>query len=365
MGRALLLNGEPYTVIGIMGAGYESDPQADVFIPLQPDPSSTNQGHYLFLGARMKPGVTMAQLNSELKLVGEKYRRLYPQWMDKTETVGAITMRDFETGPVKTTLWILLGAVGFVLLIACANVANLLLVRASSRSKEIAVRVAIGAGRKHIFQQLITESLLLATVGGLVGVFLGTLGLRLLLSFAPGNMPRMPEVEQMSAFGLLDGRILLFTLGVSLLTGLVFGLVPALQTSRTDLNLALREGGARTTGGSKRQLTRSVLVVAEIALSLVLLIGAALLIRTFLAVSSVKPGFDTANVLTMKTSLAGVKYNTAAKMETLIRNTQEHFESLPGVEAAAYAFNLPVEGGVDLPFSILGRIPPEGRSVSG
>jgi predicted permease len=285
--------------------------------------------------------------------------------MDKHETVSAVTIRDFETGPVKSTLWILLGAVGFVLLIACANVANLLLVRAASRSREIAVRVAIGAGRAHIFRQLLTESLLLATVGGAVGVFLGTLGLRLLLSLAPGNMPRMPDAEHLSAFGLLDGRILLFTLGVSLLTGLVFGLVPALQISRPDLNQALREGGARTTGGSRRQLTRSVLVVAEIALSLVLLIGAALLIRTVVAVSSVKPGFDTANVLTMKTSLAGAKYNSAAKMEVLIRNAQEHFESLPGVESAAYAFNLPIEGGVDLPFSIVGRAPPHGEPYQG
>ena len=365
LGRAMLLNGEPFTVIGIMGADYESDPKADVFIPLQPDPNSTNQGHYLFVGARMKPGVTLPQLNAELKVVGDKFRRLYPQWMDKTESVSAMTMRDFETGQVKSTLWILLGAVGFVLLIACANVANLLLVRAASRSREIAVRIAIGAGRKHIFRQLLTESVLLATVGGLVGVFLGSVGLRLLLSFAPGNLPRMPEAEHLSALGLLDGRILLFTFGVSLLTGVVFGLVPALHISRPDLNQALREGGARTTGGSRRQLTRSMLVVTEIALSLVLLIGAALLIRTFVAVSSVKPGFDTANVLTMKTSLAGVKYDTAAKMEMLIRNMQEHFESLPGVEAAAYAFNLPVEGGVDLPFSIIGRCSSEGRSLSG
>ena len=357
LGRAMLLNGEPYTVIGIMGADYQSDPKADVFIPLQPDPNSTNQGHYLFVSARMKPGVTLPQLNAELKLVGDNFRRMYPQWMGKTESVTAMTMRDFETGQVKSTLWILLGAVGFVLLIACANVANLLLVRAAARSREIAVRVAIGAGRKHIFRQLLAESVLLSSLGGLVGVFLGSVGLRMLLSFAPGNLPRMPEAEHLSALGLLDGRILLFTLGMSLLTGLVFGLVPALQISRPDLNQALREGGARTTGGSRRQLTRSFLVVAEIALSLVLLIGATLLIRTFVAVTSVKPGFDTANVLTMKTSLAGVKYDTAAKMEVLIRDMQEHFEALPGVEAAAYAFNLPVEGGIDLPFSIIGRAP--------
>ncbi|HTP88115.1 MAG TPA: ABC transporter permease [Bryobacteraceae bacterium] len=365
LGRSMLLNGEPYTVIGVMGGDYESDPKADVFIPLQADPNTTNQGHYLLVGARMKPGVTLAQLNAELKLVGDKFRRLYPKWMDKTESVGAMTMRDFETGQVKSTLWILLGAVGLVLLIACANVANLLLVRAAARNKEIAVRVAIGAGRKHIFQQLLTESLLLAGLGGAIGIFLGTVGLRLLLSFAPGNLPRMPEAETMSAFALLDGRILLFTIGLSLLTGVVFGLVPALQISRPDLNQALREGGARTTGGSKRQFTRSTLVVTEIALSLVLLIGAALLIRTFMSVSSVQTGFDASNVLTMKTSLAGKKYDNARKMETLIRNMQDHFEALPGVEHAAYAFNLPVEPGVDLPFSIVGRPAPDGGPYNG
>jgi predicted permease len=361
VGRAILLNGEPYTVIGVMGAAYESDPKSDVFIPLQPDPNSTNQGHYLRVDARMKAGLTMPQVLAELKVVGEKYRRLYPEWMNKTESVAAVSMRDLETGDVKNTLWILLGAVGFVLLIACANVANLLLVRAASRSREIAVRVAIGASRKHIFRQLLTESVLLAGAGGVIGVFLGSVGLRALLAVAPGNLPRMPEAEHLSALGLLDGRILLFTLGVSLLTGLVFGLAPALQISRPDLNQALREGGARTTGGAGRQTTRNILVVAEIALSLVLLIGSALLIRTFVAVNSVKPGFDTANVLTMKTSLAGVKYNSAAKMEALIRNMQEHFESLPGVEAAAWTLVLPIEAEIDLPFTIVGRAPKNGE----
>jgi predicted permease len=364
-GRAMLLNGESYTVVGIMGADFESDPKADVFIPLQPDPNSANQGQYLRMGARMKPGVSLPQLNAELKLVGDKFRRLYPRWMDKTESVGATTMRESETGQVKSTLWILLGAVGFVLLIACANVANLLLVRAAGRSREIALRIAIGAGRKDILRQLLTESLLLSFLGGLAGVFLGSVGLRLLLSLAPGDLPRMPEAGHLSALGLLDGRILLFTIGLSLLTGVVFGLVPALQVSRPDLNQALREGGARTTGGSRRQLTRSVLVVAEIALSLVLLVGAALLIRTFVALNNVKPGFDTANVLTMKTSLAGVRYDTAAKMETLIRNMQAHFESLPGVEAAGYTLSLPIEQGVGIPFSIVGRPAPNGAPYQG
>ena len=318
--------------------------------------------------ARLKPGVTLAQANADvarmLLLAPGKFA-VNPglprtAFQDARIAPALRPLKDVLLGDIGDTLWVLMGAVFIVLSIACANVANLLLVRAASRSKEIAIRVAIGAGRTHIFRQLLTESLLLATLGGAVGVFLGTLGLRLLLSLAPGDMPRMPDAEHLSAFGLLDGRILLFTLGISLLTGLVFGLVPALQISRPDLNHALREGGARTTGGSRRQLTRSVLVVAEIALSLVLLIGAALLIRTVVAVSSVKPGFDTANVLTMKTSLAGAKYNTAAKMEVLIRNAQEHFEALPGVEAAAYAFNLPLGPGVDLPFSIVGRTPPNG-----
>ncbi len=360
LGKSILLNGEPYTVIGIMGADFNGEPETDIFIPLQPDPNSTNQGHYLRVGARSKPGVTLRQANAELKLVGGRFRRLYPQWMNKTETVAALSMQEFEVRDTRTTLWILLGAVAFVLLIACANVANLLLARAAGRSKEIAIRVAVGASRADIFRQLLTESVLLAVVGGLVGVFLGAVGLRVLLSFVPGNLPRIPDADTLSAFSLLDWRILVFALAVSMLTGLIFGLVPALQISRPDLNLTLREGGARTTAGARRQMTRQLLVISEIALSLVLLVGATLLIRTFRAIHNVQPGFDMARVLTMKTSLAGHKYDTAAKMGSLIDRVQERFEALPGAQYAAFAFNLPMEDGVDLPFSIVGRPPHEG-----
>lgn len=364
-GRSILLNGEPYTVIGIVGPDFEGEPKADIFIPLQPDPDSTNQGQNLLVGGRMRPGVTMEQVSAEMKMVGEKFRRIYPRWMHPAENAGALSMRELAVHKVRATLLILLGAVAFVLLTACANVANLLLARSVARSKEIAVRVAIGAGRKHIFRQMLTESVFLSLLGGLIGVFLGTLGLRVLLSLAPGDLPRLPEAERMSALALLDGRILLFALGVSLFTGLLFGLVPALQISRPDLGQVLREGGAGTTGGARRQTTHSVLAVAELALSLVLVIGAVLMIRTFVAVRSVKLGFDVANVLTMKTSLAGAKYNTATKTETLIRNVQQHFESLPGVQAAAFAFNLPIDGGPDFPFSIIGHAPPHGDPYQG
>jgi len=364
-GRSILLNSEPYTVIGIMGPGFEGEPQADVFIPLQPDTNSASQGHNLLVGGRMGPGATLEQVNAEMKVVAEKFRRIYPRSMAPDESVGALSMRELAVRKVRRTLLVLLGAVAFVLLIACANVANLLLVRSVARGKEIAVRVAIGAGRIHIFRQLLTESTILSLLGGLIGVLLGILGLRVLLSLAPGDLPRMPEAERMSALALLDGRVLLFVLGVSLLTGILFGLVPALKISRPDLGPILREGGVRTTGGAARQTSRSALVVAEIALSLVLLVGAGLMIRTFVAVRSVKPGFDVNHVLTMRTSLAGKKYDAASKMETLIHNMEDRFESLPGVQAAAFAFNLPIEGGPNFPFSIVGRAPPRGNPYEG
>jgi predicted permease len=255
---------------------------------------------------------------------------------------------------------VLLGAVGFVLLIACANVANLLLVRAASRGKEIAIRIAIGAGRTAIFRQLMTESLLLAMAGGVAGVFLGAAGLQVLLALAPADLPHLPAAGEFSIFALLDARILGFALAVSILTGVLLGLVPAFQISRPNLNIALREGGSRTTAGALRQRTRSALVVAEIALSLVLLAGAALMIRTFLALRNVQPGFETASVLTMSTSLAGQKYATAAGVERLSVELTRRLEMLPGVQAASYALALPLQLGPDMPFNIAGKPPSDG-----
>ncbi|MBZ5585484.1 MAG: ABC transporter permease [Acidobacteriia bacterium] len=367
VGRAVRLNSEPFTVVGVMGPEFAGEPETDLFLPAQADLNSANQGHFLSLSGRLKPGVTLAQANAELRAVADRFRQTYPGVISPQEVFAAQPMTPvsvFDTD-LRTPLLVLMGAVAFVLLIACANVANLLLARAAGRSKEIAIRMAIGAGRGAIVRQLLTESLLLALAGGAIGLFLGAFGLRALLAVAPAELPRLPAAAQLSVFSLLDGRILAFALGLAILTGVLFGLAPALQISRPNLNASLREGGARTTAGSLRQRTRSALVVAEIALSLVLLAGAALMARTFLALRGVQPGFQTSSVLTMSSSLAGKKYETAAGVELLATEYTRRLEALPGVQAATYALVLPLQIGPDLPFSISGKPPADGSPFNG
>jgi predicted permease len=363
VGRAIRLNSEPFTVIGVMGPDFAGEPATDLFVAQQADLNSTNQGHFLFLGARLKPGVTLEQANAELRAVADRFRKLYPGVTAPEEGFIAQPMETTLVGDLRKPLFILLGAVGFVLLIACANVANLLLARAAGRSKEIALRMALGASRGAILLQLLTESLLLSLAGGVAGVFLGAIGLEVLLAVAPTELPRLPA--GLDLFGLMDGRILAFAAAVSLLTGVLFGLVPALQISRPDLNSSLREGSARTSAGARRQRTRNTLVVAEVALSLVLLVGAALMIRTFLALRNVQPGFQAASVLTMSSSLAGKKYETAAGVERLATELTRRLEALPGVQAATYALSLPLQLGPDMPFVIAGKVPRDGGPFNG
>jgi len=355
IGRTIRLNSEPFTVIGVIAPEFHGEPETDLFLAEQADLNSANQGHFLVLGARLKPGVGVARANAELRVAADRFRKLYPGVLSPGESFAAEPMGLLAAGDIRTPLFILLGAVAFVLLIACANVANLLLVRAAGRSKEIAIRMAIGAGRGAILRQLLAESLLLALAGGVAGVLLGATGLRGLLALAPAELPRLPAADSLSPFALLDGRILVFAFAVSILTGILFGLIPALQISRPNMNAVLRESGSRTTASARRQRTRSALVVAEVALSLVLLAGATLLIRTFLALRNVQPGFQTASVLTMSASLAGHKYETAAGVERLATELSRRLESLPGVQAATYALALPLQLGPDMPFAVAGK----------
>jgi putative ABC transport system permease protein len=364
IGRSIRLNSEPFTVVGVMGPDFTGEPETDLFLPEQADLNSTNQGHFLFLGARLKPGVTLDQANAELRVIADRFRKLYPGVISPGETFLAQPFGSILVSDLRKPLFILLGAVAFVLLIACANVANLLLVRAAGRSKEIALRVALGASRGAILRQLLVESLLLAVAGGVAGVFLGAIGLRALLAVAPAELPRL-TVENLGLFGLMDGRVLAFASAVSIFTGVLFGLVPALQVSRPDPNAALREGGARTTAGARRQRTRNILVVAETALALVLLVGAALMIRTFLALRNVQPGFQVSSVLTMSTSLAGHKYERSAGVERLATEVTRRLEALPGVQAATYALSLPLQLGPDMPFAIAGKVSRDGGPFNG
>ena len=271
-------------------------------------------------------------------------------------------LRDTVIGDVRNSLLILLGAVGMVLLIACANVANLLLVRATMRKREIAVRAAMGAGRGRIIRQLLTESVLLSLGGGVFGLILGYFGVRALLTINPGNIPRIGE---QGASITLDWRVLAFTLLVSLGTGILFGLIPAFSASHADLSLTLKESGSRSGSGLSQNKARATLIVTEVALALVLLVGAALLIRTFAALRGVNPGFSTDKVLTMEMSLSGKRFETTAAMNQLVRDSQRRVEALPGVVAFASTCCLPLEGGFGLPFIIEGRPLTDGPSHGG
>ncbi|MGA8036721.1 MAG: ABC transporter permease [Candidatus Acidiferrales bacterium] len=364
IGRSLNLGGDAYTVIGVLGSNFSSDPPTDILIPLKPDPNSVDQGHYLRAAARMKPGVTLAQAKAAMNAAAAEFRQKFPNSPELGPKDGftAVPFRDSVIGDVRFGLLLLFGAVGFVLLIACANVANLLLARATIRKREIAIRSALGAGRARLIWQLLTESVLLSLAGGVLGLILGWLGVRALLSINPGDIPRIGEHG--AAVGI-DGRVLVFTLLASIVTGILFGLVPAFASSRADLSVTLRESGSRTGSGVRHNKMRSILVVVEMALALILLVGAALLIRTFGNLRGVDPGFNAKNVLTMDMSLAGARFEKTANVELLERDGRRRLEAIPGVESATLTCCLPLEGGFGLPFNIVGQAPKEGPYTGG
>ena len=361
LGRTVLLNKRPYAVVGVMPKGFESEPQADVWLPFQADPNSANQAHNLFAAARLKPGVDLSQARAQMAVIAERFRRANPKWMGSGERVAVLPMRDFLVADVRPALLILMGAVGLVLLIACANVANLLLARAASRQRELAVRAAMGAGRWRVVRLLLTESALLAAAGAALGFALGAWGVRLLLVLAPGDIPRLTgDYTQHAAIPWFDLRMAAFTMGVTVFTMILFGALPALRASNPDLAAALKEGG-RTVGGSSHHRTRSLLVIAETALALVLLTGAALLVRSFAGLRSVDPGFNTHHLLTFDTALTGGEYSNTAQVADLVRRATGHLETVAGVRSAASTWMLPMAGlNSDLPFVIVGR--PRGKS---
>jgi len=354
LNRTIDLGQEPYTIIGVIGPTYSGDPKSDIWLPLKPDPNSVDQGHYLRATARLKPGVTLVQAQAAMKHAADQFNRKFPNSpvMGPGASFTAIPLRDSVIGDVRFGLLLLFGAVGFVLLIACANVASLLMARATIRRREIAIRSALGAGRSRLMWQLLTESLLLSLAGGVLGLGLGYVGVRALLAINPSDLPRVGE---QGAAVALDWRVLVFTLVAAILTGILFGLVPALSTSQSGISNTLRESGARSGTGLRHNKARTVLVITEMALALVLLVGAALLIRTFGALRGVNPGFDARNVLIMEMSLNGGRFEKAAGVDQLEREGRRRIESLPGVTAAAMTCCVPLEGGFGLPFIIEGR----------
>jgi putative ABC transport system permease protein len=352
VGRVMALGGEAVTVVGVLDRKFAFDPQPDVYLPFQADPNSTNQGHYFRAAARLKPGVTLSAAKAAMDLAAQEFRRRFPDAIGPRNGFTVEPMQQLMVRDVRTALYILLGAVGCVLLIACANVASLLLARAASRSRDIAIRCAIGAGRGRIVRELLTESVLLSMMGGVAGLLIGAIGVRALLAVNPGNIPRIGE----DGSGVtLDWAVLGFTLLLSLATGVLFGLAPAIHASRADLNMALKAAASRAGSGLGQAKARGSLVVVEVALAIVLLAGAGLLIRTFSALHSVVPGFDPRNVLTMETALTGSKYDRTSVISDMTREALDRMEAIPGLEAAAATSYLPLDGGLGLGFIIQGR----------
>ena len=358
VGKAIDLDGTAYTIVGVMAPLDSPDlPLGDVCLPLQADPDSDNQGNYLLGAARLKPGVTLAQARAAADVIGRQFAKRYPAAMGQQATFALDTAHDVIVNDVRPALLVLLGAVGFVLLIACANVANLLLARATLRKREISIREALGAGRARIVRQMLTESVLLALFGGALGLFVGYFGLRSLLAVNPVTIPRIGEHAGTIPF---DWRILIFALIVSMATGIAFGLVPAMRASPGDLTVTLKESGSRSGTGFRQNKTRSLLVVTEMALAMILLLGAALLIRTFLGLRTVNAGFQTHNILTMGMTITGDRFQKTAAVAQIVQDGQRRLEAIPGVEAAAASCCLPLEGGYGLPFTIAGRKPTAG-----
>jgi putative ABC transport system permease protein len=365
VGRTIALSGAPYEIIGVIGPRFdvqEFGPAPEIWMPFQLDPNTTDQGNYFTVAGRLRPGVTLSQARARIQVAAQSFRERFPTGLQPNQSFGVQRFRDAFVSNARPTLLVLVGAVAFVLLIACANVANLLLVRAISRRREFAIRAALGAGRARILRQLLTESVVLALAGGAIGVAVGVIGMRALLAINTAGLPRIGEDGSLVG---VDWRVLGFTLLLSIGTGLLFGLMPALQASRPDLSLTLKESAGRAGGGFRHNKTRNVFVVSEVALALILLIGSALLIRTSLALRAVRPGFDAEHVLTMRMSLSGPRFEQAAAVERVVRDGVERLDALPGVEVASATCCVPLEGGYGLPFLIVGRPPQQGPFTGG
>ena len=354
-GKTITLNHQSFTVIGVIPASFQFTVPG-VFRPAElwtpsafAQDNSTRGNQYLRVIARLKPGISMARAQSEMSALAARLEQQYPN----TNTglgVRLVSLYEQTVGNIRPALFVLLGAVGFVLLIACANVANLLLARAAARQKEIALRMALGATRSRLIRQLLTESVLLACAGGTLGMLLALWGTDALVSLGPASLPRAKEIG-------IDVMVLGFTFLISLVTGVLFGLAPALQASKPDLNQTLKEGG-RTSAGAGRNRLRRALVVFEVASALVLLIGAGLMLKSFWRLSNVNAGFDARDVLTMTVSLPSSKYPDARRRSAFFEQAIARLEAMPGVQAVGAINDLPLGGDRDASnFAIEGQPP--------
>ena len=353
LNQTITLNEKPYTVVGIMPPGFAfPDTRTQVWTPVAFNPAerATRDTNFIDVIARLKPGVSIEQARAHMTALAQRQAERYPQ---SNTGVGAkvISLHEQTVGDVRPMLVVLLGAVGFVLLIACANVANLLLARAAARQKEMAIRGALGASRSRVVRLLLTESVVLAVLGGAVGLLLASWSLDLLVSLKPANLPRLAEIG-------INRTVFIFTLTISVVTGIVFGLIPAFQASKPDLNEGLKDSGRGATGGPGRHRVRTLLVVSEIALSLVLLVGAGLMMRSFARLLAVDPGFKADHVLTAFVSLPVSKYPRGEEQAAFFGRLIERLRNLPGVSSAGVVSDMPLFGGSSTGFEIDGRPAP-------
>ncbi len=367
IGRSLTLDEKSYTIIGIMPATFSLPARAELWVlgdrgeavtpalaAQFPKANVTTQRdiHIAYAIGRLKPQVTLAQAQAELRTIADRLAQAYPQ-TNAGLGVNVIPLQEQIVGGVGPTLFILLGAVAFVLLIACTNVANLLLARATQRERELAIRLALGAGRGRLIRQMLTESLLLSLVGGLLGLLAAMWGVDLFIGLSPGDIPRLDEVG-------LDVRLLAFTVLISLATGIAFGLLPALQATRLDPQHALKEGGTKASESRRRRRVRNLLVMAEIALAQVLLVGAGLLIVSFVRLQAVDPGFNPKHLLTARVALSGTNYADNAQKTRFYDQVLARTQALPGVRAAGLVMSLPLSGAtINRGFTIEGRPAPK------
>ncbi len=353
VGRSVQLNSEPYTIVGVAPEGFGLTSKVDTWMPMAFGPKETSNemrdSHDLNVSGRLKPGVTPAQAEAELKVLAAQLAQQYP---DSNQGWGTFVMpmQDYAVRDLRAVLYTLLGAVGCVLLIACANIANLLLARATARHREISIRAALGASRARLLRQLLTESVLLSFAGGLAGVLLARWGLDALLASAPPPLTRVGNIH-------LDTAVLVFSLALSIATGLVFGIAPAWLAAGTDVNEALKQGSRGSTEGGAGGRLRGTLVVAEVTFALMLLGGAGLLGRSFMKLAQVDPGFNPGNATVLRLSLPQKKYALPEQQTAFADALLERVGALPGVQTPGIAHVLPLMGDYVLGFNIEGRPP--------
>jgi putative ABC transport system permease protein len=357
VGKPVDVNGKSHTVVGVLPADFQFEAAVDLVVPMQIKLNPKDQGHNTVMVARLKPGVSLESAQAEADQFLSAFREAVPNHIGPNEMgVRLMPYRDYIVGDISGTMMLLFGAVGLVLLIACVNVANLLLARASSRNAEMAIRRAMGAGRFRLVRQMLTESLLLAIVGGIAGVLIALWGVPALMALNPGNLPRRGEIG-------VDYQAIIFALGVSFITSAFFGVVPALRAARLDINETLKASANRAGTGRLDKRLRGLLVISEVALAVILLVGAALLIKSFVRLRAVDIGFDTENLTTMQASLTSDDYKTTARSWAFQQQVLERITAQPGVVSAATSVSQPLQRGLNSYINVRVQGEEKGRSV--